>query len=317
MTEQRDCDLVQQQLSLLLYGELSFDEEEAIHSHIAAGCEACRVALETERELHEMMEAQAAGMEPAADLLLANRRKLMDSVTALPVPGREPLWTRIRMAATMIAPAPVWRMAAACGLLMLGFVGGRAYAERPPAQTAMMEGQHPMSARVRQVETDGSGMLRLVVDETRQRTVVGSADDAAIRRLLISAAVDPSDAGLRGETVEILRTAAPSEETREALLHAMLRDANDGVRLRALEGLKPYASQPDVRRAMAEVLLRDLNSGVRTQAVDVLTQSRADMNTEIHLVGVFQELMQRESNDYIRMQCQRKLREWKASDEVY
>ena len=40
--------------------------------------------------------------------------------------------------------------------------------------------------------------------------------------------------------------------------------------------------------------------GVRTQAVDLLTQKR-----EPELVGVLQELMTRENNNYVRMKCQR------------
>ena len=49
----------------------------------------------------------------------------------------------------------------------------------------------------------------------------------------------------------------------------------------------------------------------------MLTQSRGDLDTEMGIVSVFQELMQTERNGYIRSQCQRKLREMKASEEVY
>lgn len=310
-----NCDEVRQQLSLLLFGELSFDEEEAVHAHLDA-CEACREALVAEQSMHEALQTHAAAEEPAADLLLANRKRLLEQVAREPLVA-ESLWVRARRLVSEITPAQIWRPAAALALLVIGFVGGQSYAERGSTPSGLMIDGQPVSARVRQVEADGSGMLQLVVDETRQRVITGRAEEDRIKRLLLAAASDPADAGLRGETVEILRSAAPSDETREALIHAILHDTNDGVRLRALEGLKPYATQPDVRRALAQVLLRDSNSGVRTQTIDVLTQSRADMNTEIHIVSVFQELMRKESNDYIRMQCQRKLRELKASEEVY
>ncbi len=312
------CDAVRQQLGLLLYGELSFDQEEALQSHLDR-CESCREALATEQALHEILQSHNIE-EPAADLLVANRRKLQESIALLPV-VKETWFARARgFAASLFedSPAYVWRPVAALALVAVGFFGGRLYAERGVEESplTMIAGQ-PVSARVRQVEADGSGMLQLVVDETRQRVISGRAEEEPIKRLLLSAAVDPLDAGLRGETVEILRTAAPSDETRAALVSAVLHDSNDGVRLRALEGLKPYATQPEVRRVLGQVLLRDANSGVRTQTIDVLTSSHADMNTEIHIVSVFQELMRTESNNYIRMQCQRKLRELKASDEVY
>jgi len=112
-------------------------------------------------------------------------------------------------------------------------------------------------------------------------------------------------------------TSSPGDETRAVLIRSLLQDDSDGVRLRAFEGLKPYAAIPEVRMAMAQALLRDTNAGLRTQAIDVLTQSRGDLDTEMGIVSVFQELMQTERNGYIRSQCQRKLREMKASEEVY
>ncbi len=39
------------QFALLLYGELSFDEEERVDAHLD-GCAECRAALEREKSLH-------------------------------------------------------------------------------------------------------------------------------------------------------------------------------------------------------------------------------------------------------------------------
>lgn len=305
------CDEVRQQLSLLLYGELSFDEEEKVHTHLDT-CTACSEALASERVLHEVLDQQ---QEPSAELLAANRARLTMVLRQEPIPGGS-FGARLRAAVALVAPAQIWRPAAALALLVLGFLSGEWYAERGSMAAARIAGE-PVSARVRQVDVDGNGMLQLVVDETRQRVIRGNAEDQNIRQLLVAATMDPADAGLRGETVEILLTSSPSDETRAALMRALLQDASDGVRLRAFEGLKPYAMLPEVRHAMGQALLRDTNVGLRTQAIDVLTQSRSDANIDMGIVSVFQELMQRESNGYIRSQCQRKLREMKASEEVY
>lgn len=314
MSRTLQCDEVRQQFGLLLYGELSFDEEESIHSHLGE-CEACREAFASEQTMHGLLEQNAQTLDPPADLLAANRARLRASLEAEPVPGGS-FWNRLRAAVSLVAPRQVWRPAAAMALLALGFVGGQWYSERGHVAAARIAGE-PVSARVRQVDWDGNGMLQMVVDETRQRVIRGNPNEQEIRQLLMSASMDPSDAGLRGETVEILVTASPGDETRAVLIRSLLEDASDGVRLRALEGLKPYAAVPEVRLAMAQALLRDRNAGLRTQAIDVLTQSRADLNTEMGVVRVFQELMQTEQNGYIRTQCQRKLREMKASEEVY
>jgi hypothetical protein len=311
---QPPCDEIRQQFGLLLYGELSFDEEEKIHTHLGQ-CDACRDVFASEQVMHELLERNAQVAEPSAEILAANRAQLHAVLQNEPAPGGS-FWARLQAAVALVTPRQVWRPVAAMALVAVGFFGGQWYSERGHMAAARIAGE-PVSARVRQVDLDGNGMLQMVVDETRQRVIRGNPNEREIRQLLLSASMDPNDAGLRGETVEILVTSSPGDDTRAVLIRSLLEDASDGVRLRALEGLKPYAALPEVRMAMAQALLRDTNAGLRTQAIDVLTQSRADLNTEMGLVSVFQELMQTERNGYIRSQCQRKLREMKASEEVY
>ena len=54
MTEpeaRHECTQVREQLAMLLYGELSFDEEEIVETHLDT-CAECRGALDRQRELH-------------------------------------------------------------------------------------------------------------------------------------------------------------------------------------------------------------------------------------------------------------------------
>jgi hypothetical protein len=204
------------------------------------------------------------------------------------------------------------RPAGAVALVAVGFFGARL---APVAGIGHQSAGlfDPNSARVRYVEPGPSGQVQLVVDETRQRVISGRLEDAQIRALLLTAAKDPSDPGLRVESVEILKNRSESDEVRSALLTALLHDTNSGVRLKALEGLKPFASQPDVRKALSQVLLADDNPGLRTQAIDLLTQN----SNQEHVVGVLQELMHKENNEYIRQRCEKALRGMKASVETY
>jgi HEAT repeat protein len=75
--------------------------------------------------------------------------------------------------------------------------------------------------------------------------------------------------------------------------------------------LRPSADA-ETRQALADVLLKDDNPGVRTWAVDLLT-----LTHEPELVGVLQEIMTRENNNYVRMKCQRALSEMNASVETF
>ena len=88
------CDDATRQLSLMLYGELSFEEEEAIHQHLEA-CEPCRSALEQVRAVHARLDS----VEPdlPRQLLQDNRRALRLSVAALreaEVPRSRFAWLR-------------------------------------------------------------------------------------------------------------------------------------------------------------------------------------------------------------------------------
>ena len=56
--EEMKCQAARDQFALLLYGELSFDEEERVESHLD-GCADCRAALERQKALHDAVDAAA------------------------------------------------------------------------------------------------------------------------------------------------------------------------------------------------------------------------------------------------------------------
>ena len=167
----------------------------------------------------------------------------------------------------------------------------------------------PNNARVRYVEQSPEGRVQIVVDETRQRVLSGRLEDAHIRGLLLAAVKDPSDPGLRVESVELLKSKSENDDVRTTLINVLQHDTNDGVRLKALEGLKPFAGSADVRKALRDALMNDRNPSIRAQAIDVLmTQSQ-----EQAMVGLLQEVVHKEDNTYIRLRCEKALHAMKAS----
>jgi hypothetical protein len=71
-----------------------------------------------------------------------------------------------------------------------------------------------------------------------------------------------------------------------------------------------------VRSALAQVLLSDSNPGLRTQAIDLLTAGPSE-NLDRQIVGTLQELMNRESNTYVRDRSQQVLEAMNASAQTY
>jgi hypothetical protein len=257
-------------------------------------------------------------LEPSPFFLRECRDRLADALESerTNAPRFGSWWEGIKAAFTAPSFVPGFaKPIGAFALIALGFLGARIapVAGLPGIQTAGMA-VDPSTAKVRFVEPGEGGAIQLVLDETRQRVISGRIDDPGIRAFLLAAAKDPSDPGLRGESVEILKSRPESNEIRNTLLYALQHDTNDGVRIKALEGLKRFAAAPDVRKALSQVLLTDSNPGLRIQAVDLLTQN----NNEEHVVGVLQELMQRgEQNGYIRLQCEKALHSMKASVDTY
>jgi hypothetical protein len=296
-----NCESVKKSLPLLFYGELPFEDEQLLQEHLDA-CDPCRQAFGVEERIHQSLGAR--NLEAPAPLLARCRMDLAARVAeAGHAGGGWRFW---------FGPPFRWqavlRPLSAVALVALGFLSARWTAVGPGSDVPAGSPEGTVISKVRQVRPDESGSVQIVVDETRQRLLTGSPEDEPIRRLLLVAAREAADPGLRGESMDILKARPELPEVRHALLQALQHDPNPGVRLKALEALKLHAAQPDVRNALAGALLSDENPGVRTQAIDLLIQ-----NKEPDLVGILQELMQKDDNSYVRLRSRRTLQEMNAS----
>jgi hypothetical protein len=305
------CEEARESMPLFLYGELSFEDEEWFEMHVDE-CAQCRDALAKQKALFQSLDAAEA--IPSAELLDDCRAELHQRLARVK-PEQAGFWDKLRQGFSInFHFAPGWMQpVGAVAMLALGFVAARVSPSSGLGSWHAAGLTEPVtSSRVRYVEPVESGRVQIVVDETRQRVLSGRLEDQSIQRLLLTAAKDPSDAGLRVESVDLLKNRPESAEVRSALLYAVQHDPNAGVRLKALDGLKEFANDPETRQTLTQVLLKDDNPGVRTQVIDLLIQHRSEA-----MVGVLQELMNKEDNNYIRMRCQKALHEMNASVETY
>jgi hypothetical protein len=308
------CEELRKQLPMLLYGELAFDEEERVEKHLE-NCSDCRAALESERALLAAFDQVA--VEPSPALLRQSREKLFAQLKSEPAPAAGGWWDRL--IETFTIPVGILRPAGAFALLVVGFLGARLAPNMGPLSGLGMADVNPGSARVRNVESSPDGQVRIVLDETRQRTVSGRIGEEEIRVLLLAATRDPNDPVLRASTVALLGVQTDpgmANDIRDTLVHTVLNDQNDGVRLKAIEGLKMFAMEPDVLDALLDVLMADANPAMRNQAIDLLMQGQQTMDRRV--IGVLQELMSRdEQNTYVRQRSQRVLELVNASSEIF
>lgn len=307
-----NCESVIKLIPLYFYGELPPEDEDRLEQHLDA-CTSCAREAESQRALSAALDRRAH--EPSAALLAECRHDLMRAVYRRESAQIRPLQPAQRWnLASWLPTLGPWRMPlGASALLALGFVTARLTTPGAggPLNLASMTPENVISS-VRSVqparEGGQTGEVQIVLDETRRRVVSGPVNDGNIQRLMLAAAHDENNPGVRWESVDLLRSHSDSTEVRELLLNRVAEDPNPGVRLKALDGLKAYTNDPEVRTVLAQALMHDDNPGVRIAAVDALT-AHADDN----MVGILQNLVQKEDNTYVRRRCVKALQDLNAS----
>jgi anti-sigma factor RsiW len=301
------CDSVARLIPLYFYGELTPEEEDRLEEHLHA-CAGCAREMERQRALASALDRRRAEVPPK--LLAACRADLLAAMQGgaprYCKPAKGP-WTLFleALAATLAGFNRFRTPVGAVALVAVGFLAARFTGAGVPASSLSPAGE--VFSTVRSVEPDSSGRVQIAFDETRRRVVSGPTGDRDIQRLLLAAAREDNPA-VRVESVDLLKSRADSGEVRDALLNAVAHDSNAGVRLKALDGLKPLAGDPQVRKTLAQVLLADDNPAVRMQVVDLLVSQRDDS-----MVGVLQNLVQKEDNNYVRLKCEKALKDMNAS----
>jgi hypothetical protein len=306
-----NCAEVIREIPLYSYGEVSSDLEESIESHLS-DCAGCREELARHRSFLERLDER----EEVADMALLAacradlRRQLAGEETRRSGQG----WLSWNWAESLRGFSrlhiPLRIPVGALALVAVGWFGARYTPEKFGGIRAGLSG--PMFSTVQSVEPAAPGKVRIAVDEVQRRVVDGKMEDPEIQAMLMNALREESNPGVRVESIGVLQNSADSEQVRQALIDAVSHDPNAGVRLKALEGLKPYAGDSAVRKTLANVLLKDDNAGVRVQAIDLLTTHRDDS-----IVGVLQDVMQKEDDSYIRTRCRDLLEAMKASVGTY
>jgi hypothetical protein len=306
-----NCDDALRALSLYEYGELDATTEDNLESHLHT-CSSCGQEWKQQRAISQALSQREIEAPPA--LLEQCRQELTRSLyreSAQPAASRHNAgWPFRDLAAMLFGPGVRLRQAlGAVALVALGYFSAH-LTFFSGAGVVSLAGLIPdgMVSRVRSVQPDSSGRVQISVDETRQRVVSGRSDEPAIQQLLLAAAREEDNPGLRVESVSVLKDHCASAEIRGALLEAVEHDPNPGVRLKALEGLKTLTLTPDAKKSLAQVLLKDDNAGVRIQVIDLLMTQR-----DGSMVGVLQTLVDREENSYVRMRCRKALQEMNAS----
>ena len=301
------CEWVRENILLFVYNELPDDARYELEQHVAR-CGDCAGELKATRVFHATLSSLPVE-EPTPNLLTASRMRLQEALETTEQGG---LWQKLTFDPWAWLRQMRFSPALSAALLIVGFaagigtmysiVGSRAsstpqIAESTPSSSPA---QASISGIRSIIQEPGSDKVSIKYDATTTQQTEGSINDQRIQQLLLFAARNNYNSGVRMDSVDLLTQKPDDTRVREALLYALRYDSNPGVRLKALEGLSSYVKDDvRVRDTLLEALMNDSNAGVRTRALQLLEPVRADSSVR----AVLQRLAQDDKNVYIRSQA--------------
>jgi hypothetical protein len=301
------CEWVRENITLHVYGELADDARHELEQHVER-CADCAAELKAEMEFHALL-AQDRAVEPTPNLLAASRMKLQEALETAEQGG---WWHRLAFDPANWLRQVKFSPALASAILILGFAGGLGTAYKVFDHTAVATNtgtttatpSSPAEASVTGIQSitqqPGTNQISIKYNTVSTQEMQGSLNDQRVQQLLLFAARNNYNSGVRMDSVDLLTQKPDISQVRDALIYALQYDTNPGVRLKALDGLGNFVKDDvHVRDAVLGALVNDSNPGVRTEALRMIEPAKADGSVR----GVLMALAAKDSSQYIKSQA--------------
>ncbi len=304
------CEWVRENIVLHVYGELADDARHELEQHVSR-CADCAAELKAEQEFHALLSQDRAA-EPTPNLLASSRMRLQE---ALETAQQGTFWSRLAFDPAHWLQQIRFSPALASVILILGFAGGigtahKVWAPRPiivgPSGTTTANNVSPVLNDTAIASIDsvtpvpGTDQVTIKYNTVTPQQIQGPMTDAQVQQLLLYAAHNNYNSGVRVDSVGLLAQHSNEQQVREALMYALQNDTNPGVRLKSLDALGNYVKEDtNVRDAVLRALLNDTNSGVRIEALRLIEPVKADGSVR----GVLMALSAKDQSQYIKSQA--------------
>ena len=253
------------------------------------------------------MLSQDRAAEPTPNLLAASRMRLQEALETVEPGG---FWRRLVFDPANWLRQVSFSPALASVILILGFAGGVGTAYRvfghQSQSTIAGTAASPTPAEasitgIRSITQEpGTNKIDIKYDTVSTLETQGSMNDQRIQQLLLFAARNNYNSGVRMDSVDLLTQKPDVSQVRDALIYALRYDTNPGVRLKALDGLGGFVKDDvRVRDVVLEALVNDSNPGVRTEALRLIEPVKADGSVR----GVLMTLAAKDQSQYIKSQA--------------
>ncbi len=297
------CEWVRENITLHVYGELADDARHELEQHVSR-CFDCAAELKAERQFHALLSQERIA-EPTPNLLASSRMRLQE---ALETTEQGRFWHRLAFDPANWLRQIRFSPALASAILILGFAGGVGTAYKvtghPTEGSTNVAAPTPSEASItgiRSITQDpATNTVDIQYDTVTTQKAEGSMNDQRIQQLLLFAARNNYNSGVRMDSVDLLTQKPDISQVREALVYALRYDTNPGVRLKALDGLGSFVKNDTrVRDVVLEALVNDSNPGVRTEALRLIEPVKADGSVR----GVLMTLAAKDQSQYIKSQA--------------
>jgi anti-sigma factor RsiW len=301
------CEWVRENIVLHVYGELADDARHELEQHVSR-CADCALELRAEQNFHELL-AQDHAEDPSPNLLASSRMRLQESLETAQQ-GR--WWHRLAFDPANWLRQVRFSPALASAILILGFaVGvGTTYKLYGPQRgtTGGSIADNPSAAPTdvsiagisSVTQVPGSNQVTIKYNTVSTQEASGSLTDQKIQQLLLYAARNNYNSGVRVDSVDLLAQRSSDLQVREVLIYTLQNDSNPGVRLKSLDALGNYVkSDTNVRDAVLRALVNDSNQGVRIEALRLIEPVKADGSVR----GVLIALAAKDESTYIKSQA--------------
>jgi hypothetical protein len=298
------CEWVRENIVLQVYGELADDARHELEQHVSR-CADCAAELKAEQEFHAML-AQDRAADPTPNLVAASRMRLQEGLETV---KQGSFFSRLAFDPANWLRQVKFSPALASAILILGFVGGvgstyKIYGTRAPQPGPGPTPPIPAAASIAGIDSviqqPGTDQISIKYNTVSTQEAQGSLNDEKIQQLLLYAARNNYNSGVRVDSVDLLAQKTGDMQVREALMYALQNDTNPGVRLKSLNALGNYVkNDTNVRDAVLRALVNDGNSGVRIEALRLIEPVKADGSVR----GVLMALAAKDQSTYIKSQA--------------
>jgi len=301
------CEWVRENIVLYVYGDLADDVRHELEQHVAR-CTDCAAELKAQQDFHALLSGDRA-QDPTPNFLAASRMRLQE---ALETAEQGKWWSRLAFDPVDWLRQVRFSPALAAAILIFGFAGGvgtayRMYGHQPGP--VITEG-HPRpdnptpESSIAGIDSitpvPGTDQVTIKYNTLSSQQTQGSLNDQQIQQLLLYAAHNNYNSGVRVDSVDLLAQKSSESQVRDALIYALENDTNPGVRLKSLDALGNYVKMDtNVRDAVLRTLVNDTNSGVRIEALRLIEPVKADGSVR----GVLMALAAKDQSTYIKSQA--------------